>query len=447
MVRGNGVFGRLQARREAAAERRSARVVAEELDRQERLRERITQQLAHQWESVREARRHEQPPVITAGPSNFARAQVPWAVDLAAAWAWRVAIIAGAALGLLWLAKYFAVVVLPLIVALFIAALAAPAVELAVRARIPRKLASLSVVVIGLSTVSLLLSFVGTQVASGMDDLSQQVVAGLEEIRTWLRDGPLNASDSQINDWIKSVQDYLRDSSGEWVQRATEFGVALGHVVAGLFIVLLATYFFLADGALIWAWVVRLFPRAARLQTDASGRVAWRSLTQFVRATVLIAAVDALGILIAALILRVPLAGAIAVLVFLFAFVPMIGAVLSGSVAVLVALVAHGPWVALIMMAAVVLVQQIEGHVLQPFLMGRFVAIHPLGVIIAIAAGLVVAGIAGALIAVPLFAALNSVVQHLAGYTGVGEPASGEEPPADDGLGDDAPMADLQDKG
>jgi predicted PurR-regulated permease PerM len=192
-------------------------------------------------------------------------------------------------------------------------------------------------------------------------------------------------------------------------------------VVAGIFIVLFATYFFLADGAAIWAWMVRLFPRSGRLQADSSGRVAWTSLTQFVRATVLVAATDAMGVMVGALVLGVPFVSAIGVIVFIGAFIPMIGAFVSGTVAVLVALVAQGPFTALIMFGVVVGVQQFEAHVLQPFLMGRFVSVHPLGVIVAIAMGVIVAGIPGALIAVPLAASLNAVVQHLANYTEVGE--------------------------
>jgi predicted PurR-regulated permease PerM len=440
----SGLIERFRARRSAAAARNQA-AVADEIDRQERLRERLSHQITQQWEVARAARRVDDP-VIETGPSNFSRAQVPWGLDLAAAWSWRFIVITVAGLMVLWTLRYFAVLVLPLVVALFIAALVAPVVDLAVRFRIPRKLAAVLVVVLGIASVALLLTFVGQQVAQGIDDLSQKVAGGLGEIRTWLQTGPLHASDSQINDYIERAQKFVTDQGEDWVGRVTEVGVALGHILAGFFIVLFATYFFLADGKLIWAWVVRIFPRAARLQADASGRVAWRSLTQFVRATVLVAATDAIGIMIVAAILKVPLVGAIGVLVFLGAFVPMIGAFLSGTVAVLVALVDQGPVVALIMLGGVVLVQQIEAHVLQPFLMGRFVSVHPLGVIIAIAAGVIVAGIAGALVAVPLAAALNSVVQHLAGNTEVGEDAeeAEEDEPA---LPDDASAEDVADMG
>jgi len=233
-----------------------------------------------------------------------------------------------------------------------------------------------------------------------------------------------------VDKWIQEIQDWLQNQGKDLGSRATELGTTLSHILAGFFIVLFSTYFFLADGHLIWAWVVRIFPRAARSRADSSGRVAWRSLTQFVRATCLVAGTDAIGIMIAALVLHVPLVSAIGVIVFLGAFIPLVGAFLSGTVAVLVALVAQGPIVALLMLGGVVLVQQIEAHVLQPFLMGRFVSVHPLGVILAIATGAIVAGIVGALVAVPLAAALNAVVQHLATFTDIGE--SGEDAAADD---------------
>lgn len=406
---------------------------AAEQEAEERLRQRLLQGLSHQWEQVREARRPQEP-VIETGPSNFSRAQVPWAYDLAAAWAWRFIVIAVALLMLLWTLKFFVVVVFPVVIALFIAALTAPLVSLLERLYVPRKLAAFVVVVGGIAMVALLLTFVGQQVASSIDQLSEKVSGGLGEIEHWLQTGPLHASDSQINTWIANAQDWIQNQGKDLGSHAPEVGTALSHIIAGLFIILFSAYFFLADGHQIWAWVVRIFPRAARSRADSSGRVAWVSLTQFVRATVLVAGTDALGIMIVALILHVPLVSAIGVIVFLGAFIPLVGAFLSGTVAVLVALVAQGPVVALLMLGGVVLVQQIEAHVLQPFLMGRFVSVHPLGVILAIAMGAIVAGIVGALVAVPLAAALNAVVQHLAAYTDVGE--SGEEAAADDVSGD-----------
>ena len=354
-------------------------------------------------------------PPVAAGTSNFSRAQVPWGLDLAAAWSWRFLVIAAAGYVILWLLAKFAVVAFPLAIALLLAALLSPMVRAARRIGMPRPLASVLSVAVTLSAVGALLTFAGQQVANGITDLADQVVQGLDEIRAWLRDGPLNASDSQINDYIGQVQTAIADwSRNGAVDQAAGIGSAIGHITAGFFIVLFAMYFFLADGERIWSWTVRLTPRAARHYVDSSGRVAWVSLTQFVRATVVVAFVDAVGITLVAWWLDVPFVLAIGVLVFLGAFVPLIGATVAGGVAVLVALVDQGPLTALFMLIGVIVVQQIEGNILQPFLMGRFVAVHPLGVIIAIACGLLVAGVGGALIAVPLVAAVNAVVLHLA---------------------------------
>jgi predicted PurR-regulated permease PerM len=379
----------------------------------ERRTERLTHLLSQQWSHLRSERRSDVEPFRT-GPSNFSRAQVPWGLDLAAAWSWRLLIIAAATLAFGWVLAYFAVITLPLVVALLITALAAPLVRGLSWIGLPRSLSAGIVVIGGIAIVVGLLTFVGNQVAAGATDLADQVVKGLGEVRHWLRTGPIDASDSQINDWIATAQKSITDRSKHIeVAQVTEFGTAIGHVLAGFFIVLFSTFFFLSDGHRIWGWIVRVFPRAARENVDSSGRVAWISLTQFVRATVIVALVDASGIMLGALILGVPLVLPIGVLVFLGAFVPMVGAAVAGLVATLVALVTVGPVHALIMLGVVIAVQQLEGHVLQPLVMGRFVSVHPLGVIVAIGCGVIVAGVAGALIAVPLAAVGNAVVTHL----------------------------------
>ena len=405
----------------------------------------LAHRLAQQWAVLRDDRRPEPAP-IAAGPSNFTRAQVPWGLDLAAAWAWRFLIIVLAGYVIARVIGFFAVVTIPVVVALLIAALVSPVVDGLHRLGLPRGVAAILVVVSGIAFVAALLTVAGNQVANGANDLADQTVKGLDEIKVWLQDGPLHASDSQINRYIDRTQEALTPEAdgGSILGRVTEVGAALGHVVAGFFIVLFSTYFFLADGGRIWAWAVRLAPRAAREAVDSSGRVAWVSLTQFVRATVIVALVDSIGIMIVAAILGVPFVLAIGVLVFLGSFIPMVGATIAGTVAVLVALVDQGPITALLMLGGVILIQQIEGHILQPFLMGRWVSVHPLGVIVAIGCGVLVAGIAGALVAVPLAAAVNAVVQHLANFSSPGDdPVEelqedyeelGEEPPTEESV-------------
>ncbi len=390
---------------------------------------RLAARLAHQFAHLRDERQAQLNMLPVASGGSAASRQVPWGVDLAAAWSWRFLVIVAAGAVIFLSIGYLAVVVLPVVIALLITALVVPIVDGLVRTGLPRGLSALGVVIAGIALVGLLLTLAGQQIATGANDLADQTVAGLDEIKDWLKNGPLHASDSQINDYIDRAQEAITEQSngGEVVGRITEVSTAVGHVFAGFFIVLFSTYFFLADGDRIWAWMVRLSPRAARGHVDSSGRVAWISLTQFVRATVIVALTDAIGIAVGAAILGVPFVLAIGVLVFLGAFVPLVGATVAGAVAVLVALVANGPITALLMLAVIIGVQQLEAHVLQPFLMGRWVSVHPLAVILSIAAGVLIAGIAGALVAVPIAAAVNAVVQHLAAYTSPGDDDPVEE--------------------
>jgi predicted PurR-regulated permease PerM len=193
-------------------------------------------------------------------------------------------------------------------------------------------------------------------------------------------------------------------------------------------LVMFILFFFLRDGKRIWDWIVGLAPRRARSPIRGAAERAWWTLGGYVRATVLVAFVDAIGIGTGVAILRVPLALPLAALVFLGAFIPVVGATVTGAVAVLVALVTVGPVKALIALGIVIAVQQLEGHVLQPLIMGRAVALHPLAVILSIASGVVIAGIIGGLVAVPILAVLNTAIRYLYQHP-EGTPTADREPP------------------
>ncbi|MFP5313311.1 MAG: AI-2E family transporter, partial [Actinomycetes bacterium] len=175
--------------------------------------------------------------------------------------------------------------------------------------------------------------------------------------------------------------------------------------------------FFLLEGDRIWAFLVRMLPRKARAATFGAGRKGWASMVSYARIQMFVAAVDALGIGVGAAIIGVPLALPLSVLVFLGSFIPVVGALVTGVVAVLLALVANGPVNALIMLAIVLLVQQLEGHILQPLVMGKAVSLHPVAVILSVAAGSYLAGIPGALFSVPILAVANSAVRYIAART------------------------------
>jgi len=269
------------------------------------------------------------------------------------------------------------------------------------------------VVVGGLIVVAGTLTLVVTQFISGFPDLTAKTTDGIRQIQDWLRTGPLHLSNQQLGGTADAAQRWLNSHRDALTSGAlATAGTAVEMVASGL-LVLFATFFFLRDGARIWRFLVSLLPTAAREPMARAGQQSWLTLVAYVKATVLVAFIDAVGIGLALLILRVPFALPLAALVFLSSFIPIVGATVSGAVAVLVALVTRGPLVALVVLIAVVMVQQLEGHVLQPLIMGRAVAIHPLAVIVAIATGVVLAGIIGALVAVPVVAVLNTGIRHL----------------------------------
>lgn len=341
------------------------------------------------------------------------RYQVPVGVEIATQWAWRIIVFAAAGAIGIYLLRYFSEITVPVAIAVLGTALLIGVVDWLELKGLRRVLATFIVVLAMLTVFIGMLALVGQQLSTQVTDLRSNVVEGISQVQDWAKTGPLHLSDTQIQSSIDKAKDSISSSNTSIFTTVSEVGLTITHILAGFFIALFSAFFFLYEGERIWAWIVALFPKAARERVNSSGHTAWASLTAFVRATIIVALTDAIGIALGAWILGVPLALAIGVLVFLGAFVPIIGALLSGLVAVLVALVAQGPWVALAMLGVVIAIQQLEAHVLQPFLMGRLVAVHPLAIIIALAAGVTVGGIVGALVAVPLAACLNGVVRHL----------------------------------
>lgn len=363
--------------------------------------------------------------------------EIPHGLRLSAAWAWRVLLIAGT-IWLIWqiFAKY-QVIFVPLLLALLLSALTKPVQRALARREgkvgLPNAAAALLTVFLVIIFVAGLVALISQQAASGFGDLRDDAADGLSELQKQLANSPLHLTNDQLDDYVNSLQDSIRGSGkGTIVSSALEVGNTAGHVLTGLFITLFATYFFLSSGDRMWSWVVGLFPAAAREQVRGSGVRAWATLTAYVRATVIVAIVDGAGVGIGAAILGVPLAFPLGMVVFIGAFVPIVGALVSGAAAVLVALVAVGYVKALIMLGIVIAVQQLEAHVLQPFLLGRAVRVHPLAVIIAIAAGVLLAGIIGALFAVPFVAVVNVIGEYLAGRDPDEQPSEEEMGPLAD---------------
>ncbi|HEX8626682.1 MAG TPA: AI-2E family transporter, partial [Catenuloplanes sp.] len=345
--------------------------------------------------------------VLVVEPQPTIDDGVPRGVRTAGAWAWRLILFVAAAYVLLRVISLLRVIIIPIAVALLLAALLEPAAGALRRRGMKPSLAAGLVLIGGLVAVFGGLGLIIQTFISQFDDLSGQVREGVDEVQTWLARGPLGISQAQLSESIETMQQRLEENQGALTAGALSTAVTVGEVVAGFFLVLFTLFFFLRDGGQIWRFLCRLLPQQARVPVARSGHYSWHTLVSYVRATVLVAFVDAVGIGIGLAILDLPLVLPLAALVFLGAFIPVVGATLSGTVAILVALVAQGPVSALIVLAIVIAVQQLEGHVLQPLIMGRAVALHPLAVILAIATGVVVAGIVGGLVAVPVLAVAN----------------------------------------
>lgn len=347
---------------------------------------------------------------------------VPMGVRIAASWSWRLIVILIAVAVFLWLLVQVRIIVIPIMVAVLLTALLTPLVSALQRWGLPKWLGVITALLSLIASVSLLVYLIVTQFRDGFSGLSDRARSSVTQFLGWLEGGPLHLSSDEIGRYVQTFFTSLeRDSSVLW-SGALSVGSTVGQIGAGTLLALFSLIFLLLDGKRIWFWVVGFLPSRARAAVDGAGRAGWVSVGQYVRVQIVVAFVDAVGIGLGAAILQVPMAVPLAVLVFLGSFIPFLGAIVTGALASFVALVYNGPVDALIMLGVVILVNQIEGHVLQPLVMGNAVRVHPLGVVLAVSAGAFVAGIPGALFAVPIVASLNSIVNYLVEGTWKGLP-------------------------
>lgn len=301
------------------------------------------------------------------------------------------------------------VVTIPLVLALIFASAFAPVMTW-LRARgvpslVATLLALLAIVAI-LGAVSWLIVWA---VRDQWDDLYAQAQAGIQDLLAWARTLPFQIDHDQIDQWVSDITDFV--TSAQFGSGAIAGVSAVANFITGFVLMVVMLFFFLKDGPQMWAFLLRPFRGADYDRAVRIGDKTVTTLGSYVRGTATVAAVDAVGILIGLLILQVPLAIPLAVLVFLLAFIPIVGATLAGILAALVALVANGWVVALLVVGVVVLVNQLEGNLLQPLLMGRSMKLHAFVVLVALTIGTVLSGIIGAVLAVPITAVAWGIVQ------------------------------------
>lgn len=346
-----------------------------------------------------------QVPVPAPDPRADLEPDIPRGLTIAAGYAWRLVLLGVGVVALYYVLSYFSQLTVPLGIAILLTAMLYPLTTLLRRWGWPPALAAVVALLALVLVVAGLLGFVGTQVAAEWPELIEQSREGFQALVAWLGTLPFGIDDARLNDWIAQGTAWLQTQASTLAGAAATFGAAFGSFFAGLATALVATFFFAYQGRRIFAGSVEvLVPRHYRASVDGAALRGWTSLVAYMRSAVIVAAVDAAGVALAALLLQVPLVAALFALTFFLSFIPIVGATVAGAVAVVLALVTHG-WVnALIMLGAVVLVMQLESTFLQPLVMGKAVDLHPLAVLLGITAGAIVSGILGALIAIPVLA-------------------------------------------
>jgi len=286
----------------------------------------------------------------------------------------------------------------------------------ALRRRGRRRGAATGIVfVAGLAVAVTLAALIVPPFAAEVGTLTDTITGGAQELGRLIASGPFGLDRAEVQSAIDGLSDRLHASSGDIAAGVLSGAIIVGQIVAGVLLTLVLLFFFVKDGARLWVWAVRLFPENVRERVDEAGRRSWGVLGAYVRGQALVATVDAVFIGIGLALLGLPLVLPLAVLIFVAAFVPIVGAFTAGAAAVLIALVSKGAGVALIVLALNLVVQQLEGNVLYPLIMRRTMELHPVATLLAVGAGGVLAGIIGALVAVPIAAIVATALPILRG--------------------------------
>lgn len=337
---------------------------------------------------------------------------VPEVMREAASWSWRMLVIGAVAYVLVRVLAMVPIVTVPFVVALLLTAVLGPVQRvLRDRLRVPHTLAAFLALLVGVGVLGLIGSFVGGQVSTNVPRLAEQLAATVDHLATWLRDGPLQISDAQVARYGDELQATVARNQERLVTSALSTLSALSHLLAGALLLLLATFFLLRDGDLIWRWAVSLLPPHSRARVDLVGRFGWRTLGGFMRGQTIIALLHATTVFVVLAVLHVPMALALSVLIFVASYIPILGMSVTGALCIIVSLIEHGPAAAVVVAITIIVLIQAEAHLLQPLIMARTVEVHPLGVAMAVLAGTTLGGIAGALFAVPAVAFLNATIR------------------------------------
>lgn len=346
-------------------------------------------------------------------PNRKPAAITPRGLHVAADYAWRLLVIAAAVIAVLFLLVELRPLLIAIIFALFLTALLAPLARLArERLGLGPGLAAALALLGGLLAFSAVWALIVPAFVSQVGELGTSLEEGIDEASTWLLEGPLEVSQADIDRYVENGLDQLGENSGVVATGVFAGALLAFELIAAILLGIVASFFILRDRSKIWDWIVGLFSPRVRGDLQELGERSWDVVGGYIRGVSIVAVFDAILIGVALVILGVPAALPLAVLTFFGAFVPFVGAVLAGLLAALVALVANGLTTAIIVVVVVIVVQQIEGDVLYPLVVGRTVELHPLATLMAITAGAILGGVGGAIIAIPVAAVLASALAY-----------------------------------
>ena len=349
----------------------------------------------------------------TEGSADGSQARIPPSLDRLTAYSWRFLVIIAAAAVFVWVLVQLRIIVLPVIVALLISTLLAPPAQWLRERGWPNLLATWLVILGAMAVVGGAFAFIAPRIVGQVGALTEDLRAGSERAIQWLTEGPLGISEGQVQRFIDQASQRLQENSSTLTQGALAGAIKAVELVAATILTFVVTFFFVKDGPEMWRWAVDRLPAGRHRDINEIGRRAWTTLGAYIRGTALIALIDAVLIGIALWIVGVPLVAPLALLTFFGGFFPVVGAFAAGLVAVLVALASGGVIDALIIGIVITAIQQLEGDLLQPIIIGRAVKLHPLVVLLALTAGAIVAGVAGAFLAVPVAAVASTVGNYL----------------------------------
>ena len=338
---------------------------------------------------------------------------VTWPVRVAAAWIWRLLIIGAGIYIFFRILGRIELVAFSFVIALFFTAVLRPLERFLSRIPGPRSMSAALALLIGVAVLVGIGWFVGWQISSNSTQLTNQITNFVDKTRNWLQTGPLHIKSSELNNIAGKITNAIQKHQGQLISGAIQTVRTVVEVISGVLLILFSTFFLLRDGEQIWNWTLRIFPRAAQPRLDVAGRAGWWTLGGYMRGQVLIALFHGVSVMILLFILQVPLAAALGVLIFLGSFIPLVGITAAGTLAVAVTLLEHGLTAAIVVAVAIIVLVQLEANLLQPLIMSRSVELHPLAIALVVTAGTLVAGIVGALLAVPFVAFLNSTIHAL----------------------------------